>query len=381
MKRVLLLFCLLISLPLGAWERLCEGVSIDRKIYEFGDIQLSEGPKECVFTLRNDGKKDWIINQVTTSCGCTQASWTKGVVKPGAQAAIKVTYKNDDGPYPFDKSLTLSVSASDKPFYLSIRGVCHDKPVPLSELYPIALGGGLAVKDREIKGGTLEQGGLRSECFLVANTSGKDLQLDFADAPAPLRFQGLPLLVPAGKTARVDFTVSADEALWGKNWYSFSPVVDGKKMKSTISIWAITQMNASSFTREQKHEGALPRFQGSSYSFGKKKTGDTFEVSFSFRNAGQADLCLYKFDLDKGVSDCRVVLSSGKKLAIGNPSALSSATKGGEVTVIRPGESATLTARINTKNLPKGEQLLMIRLITNSPMRPMVDLFAAGWVE
>lgn len=381
MKRTLLLLSLLISLPLGAWERLCEGVSIDRRVYEFGDIQLSDGPKECVFNLRNDGKKDWMINQVTTSCGCTQASWSKGVVKPGAQASVKVTYKNDDGPYPFDKSLTLSLSASEKPFILSIRGVCHDKPVPLSELYPVALGLGLAVKDREIKGGTLEQGGMRSECFLVANTSGKDLRLDFADAPAQLRFRELPTVVPAGKTARIDFTVFADEALWGKNWYSFLPVVDGKKLKSALSIWTVTQMNASALTREQKHQGPLPRFKSASYSFGKKKSGEVFEISFSFKNAGQADLSIYKFDLEKGIADCQVVLDSGESLSVGSPAVLSAAAKSGKTTVIRPLESATLTARIDTRGLPKGEQLLMIRLLTNSPMRPMVDLFAAGWVE
>ena len=369
MKRLVILVLLMLPLPLAAWENLCEGVSVDRSTYEFGDIQISDGPKTCVFTLRNDGAKDWLIERVSPSCGCTDATWTKGVVHPGEKAQIKAVYKNDDGPYPFDKSLTLKVSATEKPLFLHFRGICHDKPVPLSELYPKALGGGLAVKELEIKCGTLEQGRQRSECFMVANTSSKAVKLEFTDIPPQVHLQGLPTTIPAGKAVLVDFYVTADPNLWGKNWYRITPVADGKKLKSSLAIWTVTQINVSSLTREQKHAGSLPRFKSSTFDFGKKKSGERFEIVLPFKNAGPADLAIYKFDLDEGISNCRLVLSDGQEVSCAGISA------------IKPGESVTLKADVNTKGLPKGESLLTIRMVTNSPMRPTVDIFAAGWIE
>ncbi|MCQ2166068.1 MAG: hypothetical protein MJY49_01380 [Bacteroidales bacterium] len=40
-----------------------------------------------------------------------------------------------------------------------------------------------------------------------------------------------------------------------------------------------------------------------------------------------------------------------------------------------------MTVTLDTKNLPKGEALVIVSLTTNSPQRPIVNLFFAGIID
>ncbi|MBR5833987.1 MAG: DUF1573 domain-containing protein, partial [Bacteroidales bacterium] len=83
-----------------------DGIEIDKTVHNFGDIMLDSGPVSCTFTLKNTGDKAAVIYNVVTTCGCTNVEWTKEPIRPGQTGKISATYTNDEGPYPFDKSLT-----------------------------------------------------------------------------------------------------------------------------------------------------------------------------------------------------------------------------------------------------------------------------------
>lgn len=372
MKRILgltaLLTFLLIPFPGRAWETLCKGVSVDRTVYDFGDIVLNSGPVSYAFTLRNDGKKPILIDRVTTSCGCTTAQWTTGTIQPGQTGNVTITYKNDEGAFPFDKSASVFLSCSERSCVLRVRGVCHDKPFVLEEVYGKKLGGKLGIKNEEVNGGVLEQDGQRSECFLVANLTDKPVILDFSNTPKQVKIRNLPLTIPARQTARVDFTVSSDPKLWGKNFYLLTPVIDGRKADQNISIRAVTQMNTSQLNAEEKRNGPRITFKQSTYAFGKAKPGKTLETRFSFSNTGKAPLEIYKIDADEGVVAYEIKADAASKRENGWP-------------ILLPGESATLSVRFDTGSLPKGETLLQLRLVTNAPLRPLADVFISGWIE
>ena len=361
------LFALLCApLPGRAWEQLCKSVSVDRTVYDFGDIVLNSGPVFYAFTLRNDGKKPILIDRVTTSCGCTTAQWTTGTIQPGQTGNITITYKNDEGAFPFDKSASVFLSCSERSCVLRVRGVCHDKPIVLEEVYTHVLGGKLGIKNEEVNGGVLEQEGQRSECFLLANLTDKPVTLDFCDTPKQVKVHHLPLTIPARQTVRVDFTVSSDPQLWGKNVYRLTPVIDGRKAEQNIRIRAVTQMNTSRLTPEEKRNGPRIAFKQSTYAFGKTKPGKTLETRFPFSNTGKAPLEVYKVDADEGIVAYEI-----------KPDTKSAVDR----TILQPGESATLTVRFDTSNLPKGETLLQLRLVTNAPLRPLADVFISGWIE
>lgn len=95
----------------------------DRTVCDFGKVRMSDGPLECVFTVTNTGDEPLLIQAVVSSCGCTHVSWTRTPVAPGEKGEIKATYSNDEGPYPFDKTLTVYTSGAKRPSILHIRGV------------------------------------------------------------------------------------------------------------------------------------------------------------------------------------------------------------------------------------------------------------------
>ena len=67
--------------------------SFNEETHEFGDI--NEGDKvECVFTLKNLGKRDLIIRNVKTSCGCTAVTPEKKVVTANESVPLKVVFNS-----------------------------------------------------------------------------------------------------------------------------------------------------------------------------------------------------------------------------------------------------------------------------------------------
>lgn len=94
----------------------------DKTIHDFGVVGQNDGELECTFTISNNSEEDLSIFAVISSCGCTSVQWTREDIKPGEKGTINATYKNEDGPYPFDKTLTVYTSAQKKPVVLHMKG-------------------------------------------------------------------------------------------------------------------------------------------------------------------------------------------------------------------------------------------------------------------
>ena len=342
MKKFLTILLLLCFLPLfgqvkteGSKTRVDGVIELDKTVHDFGDIMVTDGPQHCTFTVTNISGAPIAINNVVSSCGCTDVKWTREPVLPGKSGKIEATYANEDGAYPFDKNLTVYIAGLKKPVILRLRGVVHAKKQPLNELY-------------------------RSDAVNVANVGSAPIRVSFEDVTPGLKISVSPNPIPAGATAKMTYTVTADRSQWGKSWYYATPVVDGKRYKGdgkVIGIWAFIKDNFAGMSQDQRNKGAQPMFTSSTYNFGKIKAGKPVEAVFSFTNQGKSDLVVYKVDSD------------------------SPAARPGTVARTPAGGKGTLTIPVNTAALPKGEVLIVISLTTNSPLRPLVNLFIAGAVE
>lgn len=327
----------------------------DRTVHNFGDVLLSDGALSCTFTVRNDSAKPMAIYSVVSSCGCTAVEWTKQPIMPGKSGTVKATYKNDEGPYPFDKTLTVYLSDEEKPVILHIRGIVHEKEKSLEEMYPVRIGP-LGFKETDIKGGNFEQGRQISDEIQVANLSGKPLKLEFKDVSPELALKLSQNPIPAKGTAKISYTVTASREKWGKSYCWFTPVADGKAGRK-IGIWTITKENFSSWTKEQKDNASRPMFETSTFTFGKVKAGKRIDATFKMTNKGKSTFKVYKADSETaGVTP-------------------------GVFPDVAPGGSCSWKVSLDTTGMPSGEVLAIISLITNSPSRPLVNLFITGWIE
>ena len=234
---------------LNAQEMIGNGLEIDKMVHNFGDIMLDSGPVSCEFTITNKSSKPAVIYNVISSCGCTDVEWTKEPIKPGCTGKISATYSNDEGPYPFDKSLTLYLSDAKKPIVLKLRGISREKMRPLSELYPIHRGP-MGMKEDAINCGNLEQGRDKSETVMIANTSSSPIKVEFRNVSENLTISVRPNPIPAEGTAELTATVSASRENWGRNEYWAVPVIDGKEY-GKIGFRAFTKENFDELSEEE----------------------------------------------------------------------------------------------------------------------------------
>jgi len=99
----------------------------DKLVHDFGKVSQKDGPLSCSFTFSNNSSEPVSILAVVSTCGCTDVSWTTEAIAPGGKGAVKATYSNDEGPYPFDKVLRVYVSSQKKPIILHIKGEVSKK--------------------------------------------------------------------------------------------------------------------------------------------------------------------------------------------------------------------------------------------------------------
>ena len=338
-------------------EQVGETVQFDKTVHDFGDISINDGPQTCTFSVKNIGKEPIAIYEVVTSCGCTDAQWTREPILPGKTGAISATYKNEDGPVPFDKTLTVYIAGVSKPVILRLRGIVHEKKKSVSELFGAVKLGSMGLKSLSYKVPNILQGESSSDEVKIANLGNKPMKVTFADVSPNLTVEVVPATVPAGETAALRFSVKADPNLWGKHVYSATPVINGVKAGKPITVSALTRGNFASWTPDERKNAAQCIFDESTISFGTVPAGKKVDAVFTFTNKGKSALRFYSLDAD----------AEG-------------------LTTTLPGETAaqakgSIPVKLDTSRLPKGETVIMLTLTTNCPARPLINLFLTGLVK
>ena len=334
-----------------------EVVEFDKTVHDFGDISVNDGPVTCTFKVKNIGKEPIAIYEVVTSCGCTDAQWTREPLQPGKTGTISGTYKNEDGPVPFDKTLTVYIAGVSKPVILRMRGVVHEKKKSVAELYGDVKLGNLGLKSLQYRVPNVLQGESSGEEAKIANLGKQPLKITFADVSPNLSVEVSPATIPAGETAALRFTVKSAPDVWGTQTYTATPVLNGKKADKPLSFTALTRGNFADWTPEQRKNAAQCIFDESTVSFGTVKAGSQIQAEFTFTNKGKSNLVFYSMDAD----------TQGFNAALPDQTA--------------PQKKGVIHTKLDTSKLPKGETVVMLTLTTNCPARPLINLFLVGLIQ
>ena len=98
-------------------------LTFPKTVHDFGEVSWKDGALKCSFTLTNNSQDTLDIYAAISSCECTDVEWTRTPIAPGGKGTVSATYANEDGAYPFDKTVTVYTSAQKKPFVLHLKGV------------------------------------------------------------------------------------------------------------------------------------------------------------------------------------------------------------------------------------------------------------------
>jgi hypothetical protein len=334
-----------------------QSVRFDKTIHDFGDISLNSGSHKHTFVFENISENPVVIQTVVSSCGCAAPVWTKKPVMPGESGTIEVTYLNNQGPYPFDKSLTVYITGEPRPVILRIRGVVHAKPKKLKELFPENFEG-LSFRKSYLDLGPSAIGSIVRETIEAANTSASEITLSLKCDQPGIKIDTKPGTIKKGETTSITFTIDTKKAdSWGTTNFYPEIFINGKKVTSRqLRITTSIRDNFSSLSKEERNSAPLPMAESSTYDFGTTTEGSIVNASFKIRNLGQRDFSIHKAE------------SGSDKIKINNPGKIPS------------GEQKTLTLAIDTSG-NTGEISYIITLITNSPSRPVMNLVVTGFVQ
>lgn len=329
-----------------------QAIEFTKKVHNFGKISVNDGEQKCSFEFRNTSGKPVVINNIISSCGCTTPVWPKKPIMPGESGKVEVTYLNDQGPYPFDKALTVYTSSSPKPIVLRITGLAYENERSMKEMFPVAIGP-LGVKDNMQRGGQIRQGNEKGGSFKIANISNKSVSVKFADISEGLQLEIQPATIPAGEVADVSWKIStAGGSNWGNTTYSASVLCNGAKASKQLGIECMIIDNFSKLTKEEMNKASMVIAQNSSFNFGDVRKGESVTAIFNLRNTGYSPLVIHKIESEGNVS-------------VKAPS------------TVAAGEKFTIEAKADTSGC-SGEAIFTITLVTNSPNRPLVNLFITG---
>ncbi|MDD2595092.1 MAG: DUF1573 domain-containing protein [Bacteroidales bacterium] len=334
-----------------------EVIQFDKTVHNFGDILLSDGAVTCTFNFTNISSKPIVIHNVISSCGCTTPEWTKSPVQPKGAGIIKVVFSNDQGPYPFDKSLTVYVSGLDRPVVLKIKGIVHESKKDVSEMFSVRIGQ-LGIRKKNLTIGYINQGEVKSDNIDIANLTTSDMRVESYETSQGVLINITPNPIPAKSVARLTYIVnSADmgSRKWGKQSFSTKLSINGKKYSDIISIDGVIKDNFKDLTKAQINNAPIPAIDRSYFEFGEVKEGKVVEATFVIKNKGKSELIIHKVENElKGVTyTTKVPLT------------------------IKAGAKGELKLKFNTSGC-NGEVINILTLVTNSPAKPMMNLFLTG---
>ena len=123
MKRFL--FVLIVLLTTGMVSAQQRGASITvvgEAVFDFGDIQESDGAVSHIFTVLNNGELPFVITHAIASCGCTQPVWTQEPIAPGKTGEITAFFDPKGQRGPFTKTISVYIKEKAGNYILTIKG-------------------------------------------------------------------------------------------------------------------------------------------------------------------------------------------------------------------------------------------------------------------
>lgn len=262
----------------------------DSMCYDFGNVFYSDTPLKCSFTLRNSSDASIWITNISTSCGCTNATWKKGEILSGEQTPIEITYKNIDEPYPFDKSIYVYTTLSKTPNILHIRGNIIIAPKSPRKMYSFKCGE-LGFINQNISLGSFNQGDSLSDSLRIYNFSKKETNISISSPD--LYFDTSKYTIPPRNFIHVPFSLIISDSYIGDTTIP----IKVRSLKRNKSSEVILQISLRAIPRHcNQHPPTNIKIANKFINLGKIIYNEDRDFSFDIVNNGTTSLKILKID-------------------------------------------------------------------------------------
>lgn len=346
MKRNVILAVLLAS---AALEASAQRISAKHEVIDCGNV-LYESPVTAKFELRNKGN-DLIIDTVRTSCDCVVADYPKGTIAKGDNFMVEVTFDARQLGH-FYKEAAIYSNASDKPFYLTMKGVVVDHVTDFTGVYDYALGDVRADKNN-IEFDDVNLGEMPTQKIHFVNNGTTNVTPVVMHLPNYLTADVSPETVAPGHAGTVSITLNSSKLRsYGLTQSSvYLGMFPGDKVgeDKEISVSAVLLPEFRNMSETQRLNAPVMKLSAETLDLGEFGEKDEKDGTIIIENQGRSRLNISSMQM----------FTAGLKVRL-NKSRLD------------PGESARLKITAYKKHLKNARSKPRVLMITNDPNKSKV---------
>lgn len=351
MKRSILsiLTVFIITLSAIAQPRL----SSNKETHNFGQIEWKH-PVTVEYTITNTGDKPLVLTNVTTSCACSVADWTKKPIAPGEKGTVSATFDAKVLGH-FEKTVGIYSNAQPSLVYLKFVGEVVQEVTDFAKTHPYAIGS-IRLDRTEFDFPDAHRGEKPTITFSVVNLSDRPYEPVLMHLPPYLKMEAEPKVLLKGKKGTVKLTLDAsqlnDYGLTQTSVYLSRFAGDKVSEDNEIPVSAILLPDFSRMTAKDSLDAPAIRISETNIDLSVpliKKKKASYNILIA--NAGKTPLVI-------------------SKLQVFNSSVGVSLKK----TVLPPDGMTKLKVTIRKRDVGNKKHHLRILMITNDPLNPKVEI-------
>ena len=344
-KKTILAFVLAaVSLDMSA-----QRISAKQEVIDCGSV-LYETPVTAKFELRNKGS-ELVIDTVRTSCDCVVAKYPEGTIAKGDNFTVEVTFDSRQLGH-FYKEAAIYSNASDKPFYLTMKGVVVDHLADYSGVYDYTLGS-VRTDKNNIEFDDVNLGETPVEKIHIVNSGSESVTPVVMHLPNYLTASVSPTTIAPGHTGVATITLnSAKLRSYGLTQSSvYLGMFPGDKVSDDkeISVSAVLLPEFRNMSETQRRNAPVMKMSAETLELGSFDDKDEKSGTIMIENQGRSRLVISSMQM----------FTTGLKVRL-NKSRLD------------PGESAKLKITAYKKQLKNVRSRPRVLMITNDPNKSKV---------
>ncbi len=348
MKRIILIINLLVIFCMSGWAQ--AQITFDKKVHEFGAV-LWKNPVTATFTITNSGDKPLVISNVTTSCGCTVANWTKTPIAPGASGVVSSTF-DSKALGRFQKSIGIYSNASERPIYLAIRGEVTADPKNYTVTHPYEIGP-IRLDKESLEFDDAHKGDKLEMDLLVANTTEAVYTPVLMHLPPYLSAVAIPEKIARGRSGKIRVTLDTEKlpkfGLTTATVYLSRFMGDKVGEENAIPVSAVLLPDFSRLSQQELQNPPVIELSSTELTFPALGEREKKAQTVIIKNTGKRNLEITDLQVFNSVLGVHL-----KKH------------------VLKPGASTKLKITAFGKNLKRVKGTPRVLMITNDPNCPKV---------
>lgn len=334
-----------------------EGIEWLSTSYDFGTFKETEGPQTGRVRLVNHGPGETIINRVKSTCGCTVAEYTEGVIAPGDTAEVSFTYNPAGRPGRFSKSIKVYTGIENMVTTIGLKGMVIGKPESLNSQYPI-VSGDLRLSVASLILGDVIKGVSRHEFIHAYNQGENPIILSWENVPRCLSIGASATTIEPGDLVTISiYYNSRDDDNYGLNIHSFELLSDNARSVSRQKVEVSVSLKAdtSKLSAEQLKSAPRISIDEKVIEFGKISDESKVKGKFQISNEGASVLNVSRiYSFNKAFSVKRMP----KKL--------------------KAGKSGVVEFELDMAKMPIGAFNVKAEVVSDDPLRPSETVRIVG---